>query len=141
MLTRIIFISEESACAIVGRASAAVISITSTGSTIPALQAGWHSVLRLESDDVDPVTFPGANQDLRQMTTLQAKEIIAFVFGLPAWVRNLVIHCKSGISRSAGVAKALADNQGLRFPVDYKEYNRHVYKLVLCESQNRKLVT
>ena len=131
MLKRVIFVNEKQAQRMSGRPSAAIISITSPGKTPPTLGVRWRSVLRLEFDDVDPITFPGANEELQQMTPRQAEEVHCFVSALPASVHSLVIHCKSGISRSAGVAKAVADGYRLRFPDDYKDYNRYVHDLVL----------
>lgn len=131
MLRRVIFVSEKQAEQMRGRQSAAIISIVGADKALPALSSGWHSVLHLIFDDVDPITFPNANQSLQQMTRQQAGEIASFITGLPNTVCTLVIHCKSGISRSAGVAKAVAEHYRLRFPRDYKEHNRFAYDLVL----------
>lgn len=108
-----------------------MISITNPNHAPPDLTPGWHAALRLAFDDVDLITFPKADPHLQQMTIFQADTIVAFVLALPITVRTLVVHCKSGISRSAGVAKAVADGLGLRFPVEYKEHNRYVYEMVL----------
>ena len=108
-----------------------MISIVGSDMAPPALGSDWYSVLRLIFDDVDPITFPNANQNFQQMTPQQARAIASFVTDLPNTVCTLVIHCKSGISRSAGVAKALAEHYGLRFPLDYREHNCFVYDLVI----------
>ncbi len=114
------------------RPSVAMISITGSGTKYPILDPLWHCILRIEFDDVDPLTFPGANQDLRKITQQQAIAISNFVRNLPSSVSTLVVHCKSGISRSAGVAKAVADRYGIYFPAEYSEYNRHVHAMVLA---------
>jgi len=114
-----------------GSPLAAVISVTGHDKERAALGHRWHSIFRIAFDDVDPVTFPGSNPDLHPISQDQATKIASFVSGLPSSVQTLVIHCKSGISRSGGIAKAVAERFRLRFPVGYKEYNRHVCELVL----------
>jgi len=131
MLRRVIFVSQMQAERMLGSPLAAVISVTGHGKEHPALGYRWHSIFRMAFDGVDPLTFPGANLNLRPISPDQATKIASFVSGLPSSVQALVIHCKSGISRSGGIAKAVAERFRLRFPVGYKEYNRHVCELVL----------
>ena len=61
------------------------------------------------------------------MTELQAREILSFVKTHLPWISNIVVHCEAGISRSAGVAAALAKilNGNDDFFFDYF-HNRYV---------------
>lgn len=131
MLRRVIIVSQMQAGRMLGSPFAAVISVTGHGKEQPALGHRWHAIFRIAFDDVDPLTFPDTNPDLHPITPDQATKIASFVSELPSSVQTLVIHRESGISRSSGIAKAVAERCRLRFPVGYKEYNRHVCELVL----------
>ena len=48
----------------------ALISITGPARDEAILRDGWHSVLRLSFDDVEPVTFPGQDRHLRALSSL-----------------------------------------------------------------------
>ena len=84
-------------------------------------------MLRIAFDDVDPVTFPGQDAHLKEITIDQVVEISTFVAKASVNCKRLVVHCRHGVSRSAAVAKAVASVAGAGFPDDYKEYNRFVY--------------
>lgn len=131
MLRRVLFVSQKRAEAMPGHARRALISITDA-ERLPALvRDRWCAVLRLAFDDVDPITFPGADPDKKPFTEAQAASIARFVLELPDAVGTLVVHCRAGISRSAGVARAVASCLSLPFPADYHEYNAHVCRLVI----------
>ena len=107
-----------------------MVSITDTTRSEANLQGGWLGVLRLAFDDVDPITFPGANPELTPFSSAQAEDIARFVLAQETSCKRIFVHCRHGISRSAAVAKAIAGALGAAFPESYAEYNRHVYSLV-----------
>jgi predicted protein tyrosine phosphatase len=131
-LTEVVFLSQTSAEAYLPGPGEAIISITDHGAPQAKLNAGWVGVLRLSFDDVDPVDSPPEpGEDMVEMQDDQADQIAAFVRDNSRTVATLVVHCKYGQCRSAGVAKAIARCYGLRFPADYEHANNHVYELVL----------
>lgn len=133
MVKRVLFVRQRRAEAMPGRASCALISITDPEGPQARLRPGWHAVLRVAFHDVDPISFPAANPDLQPLTRSGAACIADFALALSSSRCSVVVHCRSGISRSAGVAKAIAEHAGLRFPSEYREFNQHVYRVVLEE--------
>jgi rhodanese-related sulfurtransferase len=90
----------------------------------------------LAFDDLDPDTFPidyendPEADDFAPMTVSQAQEVAIFVRGHVHDSQAIVVHCRYGVSRSAGAAKAIAEYAGAVFPWGYDGYNAHVYRLV-----------
>lgn len=136
-LKNVVFMDREKAESKYGWPELAMISISSG---IPAkLQHGWHSVLRLQFDDIDvaePEFQPAEpyvifNED-------HAKQVIEFVTAAKesGQVEGIMVHCHAGISRSAAVAKWIAEKYGLPFSESYSLYNRHIYR-VLRITQNK----
>jgi predicted protein tyrosine phosphatase len=131
-LTEVVFMSQERAEAYLPRPYEAIISITDHGASNADLNAGWHAVLRLSFDDVDPIESPAEPDEVViELQDDQAERIAAFVRDNFHSVNTLVVHCKYGQSRSAGVAKAIAKQHGLAFPEGYAYANNYVYELVL----------
>jgi predicted protein tyrosine phosphatase len=132
-LTRVVFLSQELAEAYQPGPSEAIISITDHGAPGANLQGGWLAVLRISFDDVDPIESPlePGEEHLIEAQAHQAEQIAAFVRDNSRVVATLVVHCKYGQSRSAGVAKAIASHHALEFPAGYRYANNHVYELVL----------
>jgi len=101
----------------------AVISVNDT-CTYPAnLKPGWERVLRLTFDDID------AEQEPYQLFSAeQGREVIEFVkdFTLSGG-DGILVHCNAGISRSAAIAKWVAERYRLPFPNSYNLYNKHVF--------------
>lgn len=128
-LRRVLFVPRRRAIRMRGRGHWAMVSITDVGYAPADLSGGWGALLRLSFDDIDPVTFPGWDLDRGRMTPEDAAQVARFLRTLPAHVTHLFVHCEAGISRSGGVAKAIAERMGVSFPEDYAEYNRHVYGL------------
>jgi predicted protein tyrosine phosphatase len=126
-LRRVLFVSQRQAEAMRPPQATALISITDPGKTLAALGEGWASILRIAFDDVDQMTFPGQDLHLSEITADQVAEIAAFCFAQSATCQRMVVHCRYGVSRSAAVAKAIAEALSLPFPADYDEYNRFVY--------------
>ena len=86
------------------------------------LHPNWQEVLRVEFDDVSI-----RGDDLHGITEEQAVQIIAFLGAVQDKVEKVFVHCLAGVSRSAGVAKFIAERYGLDFDHGYGLYNRLVY--------------
>lgn len=127
LLRRVIFVSQRQAEAMRPPRSAALISITDPARAQALVQDGWHAVLRVAFDDKDPVTFPDDYEDLQEITADQVAEIAEFVATHVGSCKRIVVHCRYGVSRSAALAKAIAEAAGVSFPQDYDEYNSYVY--------------
>lgn len=131
-VNEVVFLSQGWAEAYLPEPGEAVISITDRGSPQADLNPGWAASLRICFDDLDPVESPAEpGEDLVELQIEQARQIAEFVHRCAPEVTTIVVHCKYGQSRSAGVAKAIAMHYGLRFPKKYKYANNHVYRLVL----------
>lgn len=132
MLLDVIFVSQYNAEKIQPRDTDALISITE-GKGEANLNNDWKHLIRVEFHDVDETneelwTFDGKKQYI-QFTEDIAKKIRDFVENLHQLddAIHLVVHCHAGISRSAAVAKYVAERYALKFPSSYAVYNRHVY--------------
>ena len=86
------------------------------------LHPDWKFLLRVEFDDVSirGDYWHGITED-------QAAHIIAFLDAVQHKVEKVVVHCLAGVSRSAGLAKFIAERYGLGFDHGYGLYNRLVY--------------
>ena len=137
-LTEVVFLSQAWAEAYIPRSAEALVSITDHGAAQANLNDGWSAVLRISFDDVDPFESPvEPGEDLIEMQEHEAERIAAFVRSNSHRVGTLIVHCRYGQSRSAGVAKAVAEAYGLHFPVDYEYANNFVYGLVLKALRRR----
>jgi predicted protein tyrosine phosphatase len=109
----------------------ALISIADPGRVTPAVVCA--AMLFLTFDDVDNVEHAAYTQAF--FTLAHAQTVTAFVVKLPPEVTTLICQCEHGISRSAGLAKAIAESLGLPFenPLveNYPRYrpNPLVYRL------------
>ena len=126
-LRRVLFVSQQRAEAMRPPSATALISITDPGRPMAALRDGWHAVLRLSFDDVDPVTFPGLDDPLDSLSADEVADIAAFAAAHARHCRCIVVHCRHGVSRSAAVARAICHATGIAFPAHYDRYNRYVY--------------
>jgi predicted protein tyrosine phosphatase len=134
MLKHVIFTSQQSACSRPAWNNWAVISITAFGAEDARLQQGWHDILRLAFDDIQHEEYGYVICE-----TFHARSIISFVERCnDEKVEGILVHCYAGISRSAAVAKWISERHGLTFPVDYDQYNKHVYT-TLAEEYMLKL--
>ena len=116
------FMPQAYAVQLTPMADTALISITGPASEAQ-LKYGWNHLLRLEFHDADIEEFEGCllfDQDM-------ARQVIQFVESLPDHVTRFYVHCHAGISRSAGVAKFVAEMTESPFNKDYSSYNRLVY--------------
>ena len=112
----------------------ALISITDPGD--PArLPEGWAAVLRLEFDDIVP-PFPilirdgNQHRDLAPFDASMATQVLEFVGAVLPDVNRIIVHCNAGISRSAAVARFLADYYGYRLHDKAEWANRHVLSVL-----------
>lgn len=124
------FTGRSQAEALYGRSHWAVISITQPGEKVD-LRSGWHSVLRLHFHDIDQPEDPYTLFD-----ESHAKQIIDFVSAVndSGQVEGILVHCQAGISRSAAVARWIADQCELPFPDGYSLYNKYVYRVLRLAS-------
>lgn len=131
------FLSRREAEAATPRDDIAVISITDPRTVQPRLD-GWHSVLRVEFHDIDPdqiaspFTRARAAAHYTLMRAEQAREIVAFVQAIQSnGASGIMVHCEQGVSRSAAVAKWIADRHGLRLSDEATAArNRYVYRML-----------
>src|SRR5512143_2901897 len=119
ILQRVLFLSQARAEAMRAPRRAALVSITDPDRAEAMPRDGWSATLRLAFDDIDPVSFPDDYEDMRAITDEQALTLAAFVRRVSGSCTRLVVHCRYGVSRSAAVAKAIAESHGLWFPPEY----------------------
>ena len=107
----------------------AMISITNSGDARTNLKDGWEQVLRLEFDDIDTAEEPFA-----LFSEQHARCVIQFAHQChKEKIEGILVHCTAGVSRSAAVAKWIADCYQLPFNEKYMLYNKHVHKVLRDE--------
>lgn len=119
------FISEDHAVKMTPIGTMGVISITDFGRKAP-IKPGWGSVLRLQFDDIE--TFGPYGEPGVPFTVSDAKQVIDWVEQNKDRITAIYVHCWAGISRSAAVAKFIAEKLGLPFNQSYDSYNPYVYR-------------
>ena len=132
-LKKVMFTSKKEIEDSVGAKNIAVISIVNTGDAPAALNENFGPVLRLIFDDIDEV-----ESDKVLMSSETADDIWRFVNNVSPEIETIWVHCTYGISRSAGVAKAIADRFNLFYPEAYSIYNKKVYR-TLRQSMLREM--
>lgn len=120
--------SQADAEALKPSSGTALISITDPSRPNAILQLGWNAVHRAAFDDIDPVGYPDDYGDMRAISDEQALSMARFVLATAQTCQTLVVHCRYGVSRSAGVAKAVAQAFGVPFPASYDDANEFVYR-------------
>lgn len=134
-MPRLLVLSHRNAEAARWKEGTAVISIVTPGDREAELDANNEGVLRLSFDDTHsrgPADTPFSAE--------QAREVLDFALA-HAHCDVIAIHCGAGLSRSAGVALALADLfgwPGVRGP-DVPLYNRLVHRAIMDAAQERNL--
>lgn len=127
MISSVSFVNQATAESMVPTADWAMISITGYNpcdvDNEALLHPDWAEVLRLEFDDVSI-----RGDHLHGITPHQARQVIEFLNAVQDMVEKIVVHCLAGVSRSAGVAKFIAERYGLDFDDGYGLYNRLVYE-------------
>ncbi|MBF0345135.1 MAG: dual specificity protein phosphatase family protein [Nitrospirae bacterium] len=118
----------------------AIISITGTDDDIAKLHPTWKYRLNIQADDLEGPM----NNDEEEISYLEElykhcyfKKIHADAINnfismiLDSGVQTLYIHCLMGISRSASVAKYVAERFNLEFPENYSFHNRRIFRLLI----------
>lgn len=140
MIERVMFVSRIAAENTPGWADWAVISINDPFAALgeARLMPGWHAIYTCAFHDVDPAN-PSAEIDefLICMNDEQAQGIINFMREVAPHVQGVLVHCNSGVSRSAAVAKWIAENFSLPFNIRYDKYNQHVYQCLVTAGEAR----
>lgn len=112
----------------------ALVSVSDHPDDFPEVPAcDCRRVLRLSFDDVEGDLNFFAGHSARPFSAHQARQVAAFVLGLPDDVRTLVFQCEAGVSRSPAMAAAVSRFMGLD---DLRFFRRHmpnrlVYRLTL----------
>ena len=130
MLSRVVFMGRGDAEDAVADPKWAVISIATPGRPAADLQEGWHAVLQLSFKDVESgfnPEMPNFQNKAHAFTDEQARAIWTFMEERAPHIEGLLVHCHAGVSRSAAVAKAVAEGYELAFPAEYDSYNKFVF--------------
>jgi predicted protein tyrosine phosphatase len=113
----------------------ALVSISDFPDDFPEVPTcDCRTVLRLSFEDVEgDFDFFEDKPAARPFTAHQARQVAAFVRGLPAGVRTLVFQCEAGVSRSPAMAAAVSRFLGMDDLCFFRLHmpNRLVYRLVL----------
>lgn len=137
MINKILFVGRATAETTTGWDHWAMISISEPVSALgeAKLLKGWNAVHRLEFHDIE-VEMPDEPYVL--LDELQAQELVNFVRSVASEVEGIIVHCRAGISRSAAVAKWIAETYEIEFNHEYPHYNKHVYRLLVEANERRK---
>jgi protein-tyrosine phosphatase len=136
MLNKVIFVNRNAAENTPGFKDWALISITELSSSKANLIDGWYAVHRSEFDDEIPQH--GISKSIVLMSATHALDIVDFVHTIAPHVEGIMVHCKGGVSRSAAVAKWIANTFKLPFNHDYTAYNKYVYHQLNEANEQRK---
>jgi predicted protein tyrosine phosphatase len=123
MLSKVLFMSQADAENTAAVPGWAVISITQPSDRDAVLQEGWGAVLRMRFHDTDD-----DESILTVFSRKDAETVVYFVRAQEAKVGGILVHCSAGISRSAAIAKFIADTYKLDFPEKYSAYNKLIYR-------------
>lgn len=132
-IQRIHFMSRANAEKLPGHPQVAVVSISDPADEPAQLSPVFSHVHRLSFNDVD-------TDDKNEYVLFDkplAHGVWDFVERLPDTVDTLVVHCHLGVSRSAAVAKSLAQFLQVEYPEKYSLYNKHVYRVMQNALNNR----
>ena len=114
----------------------AMISITEPNDAAP-LKKGWKNLLRLEFHDFDAIPEDSDEYNYVLFDQDLASETIEFLDRIQGEVSHIHVHCFAGISRSAAVARFIADRYGLPFNREYEKFNRLVNRILSAEDARR----
>ncbi len=124
------FLSEEDMKGLRSSPLYGVISITDLGRRAE-LTEGWGSVLRLQFDDIEESEpfrpYGGGATKYDAFTKEDAKKIKVWLKANETKLSGIYVHCWAGVSRSAAVAKYIAEEYGIPFDQSYDKYNTLVY--------------
>lgn len=120
------FMSRVNAEACKGHAQTAVIAIGDPAAWPSKLSPAFGAVHRLEFNDVDT----DDDEHYVLFDKALADSVWDFIGSLPEDVDTLVVHCHLGVSRSAAIAKSVAQYVGAPYPESYSLYNKRVYQVM-----------
>lgn len=128
------YFSRAEACALPGRKDTAVLSITDPNEGFAPLKRGWAHVLRLQFHDIRK-PYP----DHQEFNSNLAELVVQWICAAAQKdnIDHIMVHCYAGISRSAAVAKFIAEVFGLYFDPTYSAHNPLVYELLWDAYQKR----
>ena len=127
MITKVSFVSRPVAEKSIGNANAAIISIRSEDEDVARLSDKWGRKLFLLFHDAENARTSAAH-GLKVFDEGNAIAILAFLEEIDReGISTVVVHCDGGLSRSAGVAKFIAEKYGCHFNHTYSLYNSLVY--------------
>ena len=136
-LKKVEFFSQREAEARVGHTDEAIISVAAPSIPDVDLKGKWGAILRLRFDDVEP-GWAAPEHVLFDLS--QAGAVWVFVQQLPCSVQALCIHCRSGISRSGALAKAISEHCDLTFDGEERECNAHVLQLMRISRRREQVM-
>ena len=126
MIREVTFLSQAGAEAMRPLPREGIISITGSGYPPAMLRKGWRHVLRLEFDDVEVPFFGAAHFDKDH-----AEEILRWLDEVEGKVDKVFVHCHGGRSRSAAVAKFIAEKYDLSGGIRVcEEHNGRIYRML-----------
>lgn len=127
MISRTFFVSRTTAENTPGWNNWAVVSISDPETYLPPvkLMQGWYAVHRVSFHDLADTTENRANYQI--FDSCRADEIVSFVHAVAPHVEGIMVHCQGGVSRSAAIAKWIAEAYNLPFNHSYQQYNQDVY--------------
>jgi predicted protein tyrosine phosphatase len=134
MLKNVMFTNRSSAENTMGMPNWAVISISEL--TEAKIKQGWYALHRSYFHDVDPAKHCDEPHIL--MNEQHAIDIVDYMFAVAPHIDGMLVHCQGGISRSAAVAKWIAETFNLPFNHQYDLYNKHVYHQLIEANERRK---
>lgn len=140
MIHSIFFISKAVAEQITNpEKTSAIISIVEPNET-RNLSQNWVNKLELDFHDTDATANNGEtwsllkveNEQYTKFNNIMAIKVIDFAKKLDRLKDeiNLVVHCHAGISRSAAVAKFIAEVYEVPFNHNYSLYNKFVFSIL-----------
>lgn len=135
MIKSVKFMSQNEAEALIPGAldRTLFISIVDYGKDRANLKSGWRKIFRLSFDDSDP-KMDEHWEGFVHFSDKEAKRLLQVLEEVKERdheFTQIYIHCWAGISRSAAVAKFVADFFNLPFNHSYVLYNKHVYTTLL----------
>ena len=104
-----------------------LISIRGSWQEKSNFKDGWLDILYLQFDDIECPVNIVTTAMVVTFTQSDADAIKNFYLQWKDQVDLFIVHCEAGISRSAAVAKWLAEELGTGFPPHYNMHNRLVY--------------
>jgi predicted protein tyrosine phosphatase len=127
-ISQVEFVSQENAEERSPQGREGIISITTPDLGPARLKPGWYPVLWIEFDDLEEyesgaVLFEKAH----------ANRILGWLDRNEDRLDRIVVHCRMGVSRSAAVARFIADRYGIEeFDREYDLFNKRVLRMLEC---------